>query len=195
MGRLFDPEALEQSAPDSTGVHQMEGATIHRLGSPGKRVAEVIGPIVPGKIIHYKTKGKWSTHQVLAYLLSVTGPAAVYLSTYTASEDPIRYIVQSLQQGLITDLHCVFDYRIRTYNAAAFQLIQANCSNIGLVKNHSKVLVVQNDEWQLTAITSSNLNNNSRVEVGVLFTDPETAQFHRDWILDEIDGANKSATK
>lgn len=192
---LFDPSLLHRNTEELSPVHRMEGDSLHRLGAPGKRVADVIGPIEPGKIIHYKTKGKWSTHQVLAYLLSVSGPAEVHLSTYTASEDPIRFIVQSLQQGLITDLHCIFDYRIRTYNAAAFQLIQANCSNIGLVKNHSKVLVVQNEKWQLTAITSSNLNNNARVEVGVLFTDPETAQFHRNWIKEEIDGANQRTAK
>lgn len=160
-----------------------------RMGAKGRKVAEVIGEIIPGKVIQYKTKGKWSTHQVLSYLLSITGPAKVYLSTYTASEDPLRQLVKHLQEGQITELFCVFDYRIKTYNGSAFQLIAHNCPNIALVKNHAKVMVVENEKWHLAVITSSNWNNNKRNEVGIIFTDKESAAFHRDWIMEEINGA------
>lgn len=194
MSDLFSREELQGKVEDPTRVHRSAGESIHRLGSSGKKVAEVIGEITPGSIIHYKTKGKWSTHQVMSYLLDHTGPARIFLSTYTASEDPIRQIVKHLHDGIIQELHCIFDYRIKTYNPAAFQLISRNCPNIALVKCHAKVMVVMNDNWSLTAITSSNLNNNSRVEVGVLFTDAETAQFHSSWMKEEINGANRKTT-
>lgn len=124
MSSLLSIGDLQGHQEEQTTFLKEDAAFVFREGQRGQQVHQVLGELEPGKTIHYKTKGKWSTHQVMSYLLQYSGPAQVYLSSYTASEDPIRQIIKHLQEGDITELFCVFDYRVKTYNGSAFQLLE-----------------------------------------------------------------------
>lgn len=195
MSKLFSISQLNPSrAAGYSVISEDEQPVITRKGIKRQSAADVIGPIERGKTIHYQTQGKWSTHQVLTHILNHTGPAEVYISTYTVSENPARSIVSHVLDGLITSLYCLLDYRIKTYNENAYHLLEKNSRKICLIRNHSKLMVVSNSDWSITWTGSSNLNNNSRIEVGVLSTSPAIADFHRQWIMEKINGSERKTT-
>lgn len=127
-------------------------------------------------------------HQLLAYVLEQTGPAAVWMTTWTITEEPMRSLLQQLRSGSIIELHALLDYRIERRKPEAFQLASSIITRIKLTKCHAKVLVVQNEQWSVTVLGSANFSNNPRIEAGCLFTDRASADFHRTWINDVIEG-------
>lgn len=143
---------------------------------------------MPGQIIPFMTHGAWSLHQLLEYILLHTGPAKVSFTTWTITEDPMRAVLALIDRGLITELLAIFDYRIEKRKPEAFQFANQIVSKIKLTKCHAKVLVVENTDWQVTVIGSSNFSKNPRLEAGVLFTDESTCRFTTQWITAEIVG-------
>lgn len=147
---------------------------------------ESIGELEENKIIKYKSSGSWSTHELLAYLIAKTGPADVYISTWTMGEDPARSIFQLKEKGLIKQLHCLFDYRIDTRAGEAFQFMKSIATTVRLDKCHAKVFVLKNERWGVTVVGSSNFSKNRRIEAGTIFINQEAADFDAHWITNII---------
>ncbi len=157
-----------------------------RLLPAMKSLESTIGELRQGEVIPFMTHGAWSLHQLLEFLLLQIGPSNVMFTTWTITEDPIRAILGLIDRGLITELSAIFDYRIEKRKPEAFQLASNIVTRIVLTKCHAKVMVLQNDNWNVSVIGSSNFSKNPRIEAGVLFTDKATADFTAGWILDEI---------
>jgi len=183
------PVAIPQ-VKQPAGVKRRAGKTMHLIGKSIPQLRGVIGELEQGTSIHFVTHGRWSMHELLGYILFQIGPARVSFSTWTVTEEPIRAIVGLVKEGLITELNCLFDYRIKDRKPEAFQLLQNHVTRLKLGKCHAKVLVAINDRWGVTVIGSANFSKNPRIEAGVIATDLASAQFHEKWILDEIDDKN-----
>jgi hypothetical protein len=136
---------------------------------------------------YFVTKGAWSTHDLLYYLLQHTGPASVYLSTYAISNDAATLLIDLLNTGQIKELHGVLDKRIETRNAKVRQFVGMNFSSIGDKEAcHAKVTVIMNGEHAITLMGSSNYSNNKRIEAGIIIYSQRMAEFNRDWIINVI---------
>lgn len=132
-----------------------------------------------GSTIYFATVGKWSSHELLAYLLSITGPADVGISTYSMTEDPARLIVDFMSQGIIRKMHLVSDKRFKTHQPNAYQLAIANFP-VFLTDIHAKVMVIRNEQWDVVVLGSANFTRNKRREVGCIVADSATAAFYDD---------------
>ena len=86
---------------------------------------------------------------VLEFILSQTGPAKVYVSTFSTSEEAARKTV-----NLYTFMSSVFD-------------------DVYLTENHSKVLLIENDRWMVTVVTSQNQTRGNRTECAMITTQPD----------------------
>ena len=161
-------------------------------GTGSQVIRELIGNINQGETIHYATAGNWNAHELLEHLLQITGPSKVYLTTWAMSENPVRAILNLIDQGLITELNCVFDLKVQDRAPKVFQLIQGITSRVRLVHCHAKVFVIQNDSWGISNNGSANWTRNPRMEAGVLSADPKVAKFHSDWIMRLIQNENES---
>jgi hypothetical protein len=139
---------------------------------------------------HYSTAGAWSLHDMIALLSEKIGTAKLYLSTWTITEEPMRVLFQLIEKGYISELNCLFDYRIEKQKAEAFQLAKVNASRVKLVKIHAKVAVLINEEWAITILGSANLTKNPRIEAGVISSSRVAAEFHAGWIINEIEHGN-----
>lgn len=149
-----------------------------------------IGELVEHKVIKFMSKGAWSMHELLAYLVEKTGPADVHLSAWTMSEDPARVIYKLKEEGLIKKLSCLLDYRIHTNAGDAMQLLLGITDRIALVKTHAKVMVILNKQWGISVVGSANFSRNKRIEAGTIFIHRPSALFEREWIesiLNEAD--------
>lgn len=163
-----------------------EGLAIHST----KALDAVIGKLTPNCHLHFMSKGEWSMHELLSYLLQQTGPARVYITTWTITEDPVAKLFLMKEQGLIQELHCILDYRIKDRKPKPFQFLEQTADRILLTKCHAKVTVIENETWQVAIIGSANYSKNPRIEAGIICTDKQISQFHKSWIeqqFDEVD--------
>lgn len=139
---------------------------------------------------HFASGGVWSTHELLFHLLSIVGPANVFIATWSITEEPARMLVAGLNSGIINSMYGIFDVRVRrrspeTYAFAKHNFCQAKTSIL-----HAKVTVIENENWKISIVGSSNYTNNPRIEAGVISTHDATAEFHKAWILEELKSAN-----
>ena len=146
----------------------------------------VLGELRMGTVVDFYTDGKWSLHQLVEHLLAVTGPAHVYLATWTITEDPVRSLVRLRESGAIRDLYALLNHKVRERCPAAFHLALQQFSGVGEAKCHAKSTVLMNDDWALSIVGSANYSRNPRLEVGAIHLLRESAEFHRDVILKRI---------
>ena len=156
------------------------------IGKAGSKVKDVIGSLEPSQSIHYASMGDWSTHDLLFYFLSQTGPAEVYFTTWAISEFAIRQLYSFVTSGLITKLSGIFDYRNGIHKPAELQFLKQITTNIKAAKCHAKVLVILNETWGISIVGSANFTRNPRIESGVCCNDRQTAEFHKSWIMAEL---------
>jgi hypothetical protein len=175
--KILSPEGFRKSQPST-----------HLIGRSMAQLQSAIGDLDHNLVIQFCTGGRWSMHQLLNYMLLKTGPAKIWMTTWTITEQPMRALLQMINDGLITELNAILDYRIERRKPEAFQLATNLITRIKLTKCHAKVLVVQNDTWNIAVITTANFSNNPRIEAGAIFTDMASAEFHKKWIDDVING-------
>jgi hypothetical protein len=162
-------------------------SSLRRIDDVSKRLHS----LQQGESMHFVSEGIWSMHEMLEEMLRKSGPADVYITTWTITEFPVRRIVMLKEEGLIKSLSCLLDYRIRGRKPGPFQLLQFNASRLALAKCHAKVAIAVNEEWALSCVGSANLSRNPRFEAGVVSASRADAEFHKSW----IDGAIEKYAK
>ncbi len=135
-----------------------------------KDLKKDVGDIHQDTVKAFWSDGKWAMYELLTYLLSVTGPAKVYLSTFSISEASIRAFNTGIEAKMITELHCLFDYTIKKNKVQLLYFANNIANNIKLAPNHSKVILIENDNWKLAVVGSANMTPNPRKEAGVIIT-------------------------
>lgn len=184
---------MHQKAPERTGmsaVQSFASRTTTLLARSGQNLRECIGELQQNTCTMYVTGGRWSAHELRAHILTLTGPARVFMSTWAMSEDSSRLLLTGIESGLITELNCIFDRRLPVRKPGIMQLASKLCTRISLVDCHAKVTVIQNDQWGVSIIGSANDTNNKRIEAGVISTDREAAEFNANWMLQQLEGGD-----
>jgi len=171
--------------PQSVAIVNM-GINRSFIGKSNQKISDVIGDIVQGQTTHYASLGDWSTHDLLFYLLRITGAARVYFTTWAISEFAIRQLYLFIESGLILELRGIFDYRNGIHKTAELEFLRNITTEIKAAKCHAKVTVIENDTWGIAIVGSANYTRNPRIEAGVICADKQIAAFHRTWILNEL---------
>jgi hypothetical protein len=151
-------------------------------------IHNLVGEIKPANFIEFCTAGEFSMHHLLQYLLTVSGPANVYLSTWTIKEEPARVLHALKKSGQIKDLYCALDYRIRTLDAKHFHFIESILTGHVLTKCHAKVIAIEGEKASIAVVSSANMSNNPRIEAGTISCNSVSMRFHKEWIMDCING-------
>lgn len=146
-------------------------------------LSDAIGDLKKGESIHYDTNCGWTPHEMLLYLLGITGKANVYIATWAIKEYPAQTIVSSIANGLIENLYLRLDYRIKTTCPSAYHLLKNNCTGLVEAYCHAKITVIQNDNWDITIVGSANYSKNPRGEAGVITENKEVAEMRKNFIL------------
>ena len=137
-----------------------------------KQLQTDIGTISPGQAYPFSSEGKWSNHELFLYLLSLAGKSEVWLSTFSISEVSIRSFASAIDDGLISKFHCIFDHTIKKNKLDLLFFANNIVTDATLLPNHAKLLLIRNENWQISVIGSANMTPNPRKEVGVIFTIP-----------------------
>lgn len=143
-------------------------------------IEKITGAILPGRSYHFMTN-TISVHEVLEHLLSITGPAFVYLSSFSISEAGIRCLAGLKEDGLLLKLRCLFDHTVRK-NKLPMLLFAGEFGQIRLTGIHAKQILIYNERWYIVVTTSSNFNKIERYETFVITTDLKSFVLYRDAI-------------
>lgn len=130
------------------------------------------------KNIPFISDAEFSTHELIGHLLTQTGPSAVRISSFSISEIAIRNFFRLQESRQITQLSCLFDFSVKRHKLGLLFFASNVASCIRLTKVHAKLIFIDNEEWNLVVVTSANLNNNDKKEVGIIITSPELYSFY-----------------
>ncbi|MES2590895.1 MAG: hypothetical protein V4608_03335 [Bacteroidota bacterium] len=165
-----------------------DGSLVQIRSRASDLIHNLFKEIKPANFIEFCTAGEFSMHQLLQYLLTISGPANVYMSTWTIKEDPARVLHALKKSGQIKDLYCVLDYRIRTLDAKHFDFIESIMTRYVLTKCHAKVIAIEGEKASMAVVSSANMSNNPRIEAGYIACNSQSMWFHKGWIMDCING-------
>ncbi len=109
---------------------------------------------------------------VLQWILDQTGPADIRISSFSISEEFLRRIYFIGKKGLVRSLDIVLDHKATNKTLILWPFIAQTVRNCYLTTNHSKLILVSNDQWVVAMVTSQNLTRGNRYESGFITTDP-----------------------
>ena len=109
---------------------------------------------------------------VIDKILSETGSAEIYISTFSTSEEFLRRIYKLKDQGRITKATMLIDLKASRKTVNLYTFISSVFDDVYLAENHSKVILIKNEKWQVSICTSQNQTRGNRTESGMISTDP-----------------------
>ena len=160
---------------------------------------QAIGKIEKNTDTFILTYGQFSLIDALMVILDQTGPAHVVISTWTAAHAHLDKSQELMSNSEILSLRMIVDRSFKTRQPGYFnhmiKLFGADC--IRELRTHAKFITVINDNFNVVARTSMNLNENPRLENIEISENKEFAAFFTN-IVDDIftevaPGENRSA--
>ena len=111
---------------------------------------------------------KFSSYQLLNYLLDKFGPSKVWITTYGISETVMRQIATRKQAGLISELHLIFSDHVKRIKPAEIQIAENIATSFKHYPCHAKIIVIQSPTQSATITCSMNMNRNNKLESGAI---------------------------
>lgn len=136
-----------------------------------ENVRQLLKPIACTEVQAYFSS-EFQLFHLIEFILEQTGPANLLLTTFSVSEEFVRKLMQMKNTGLISSLAIVADHRTAT-KALRLTLFTNNVAEELLLGNiHAKVLLLENDNWKVSVVTSQNQTRGNRIESGMICTIP-----------------------
>lgn len=141
-----------------------------------------IGPLQHSINKHFFTQGRWSSHELLLYLLSFSGKANVTIASFSISEITIRSFLNAIEKGYISSLDILLNSSVKR-NKTDLLLFAKNVVNkIALANTHMKLTLIENDTWKIIVNQSANSTVNSAWESGVICTEKKVFDLYKEEI-------------
>lgn len=171
------------------GIAEPASCTYH-VGRYGVDLKAVLPELHVDHCHDVPTVGHWSLHDMIGYLLTISGPATVWLATWGFSAEPLKAMLKLLRAGTITELNLLLSDRVKLQCPQAYQLLQSAMNEadikarirVRLEKTHVKMVVITNTDWSITVDTSANLTDNPRLEKYLIRTHHAAAVFNTGWM-------------
>ena len=136
---------------------------------------------------HFVSKGNWSLHELIEFILAQTGKADVTFCTWAIRQEPVRALLAMKEGGLIRTINCILDYRASQRDIETTLLVESNFDKVVYKRSHAKVVVIESNDWKVAIIGSQNFTKNPRIECGIVTTELDAVNFHLNWMNDEIE--------
>ena len=137
--------------------------------SKGKSPSEILRQLATHPLQSHLGRGL-HTLGLLGWILDQTGPAEVYVSTFSTSDAFLRGFYNLKKKGLVLKSVLLADLKASKKTYKLYKEMQQNFDAVYLAQNHSKVVLVQNDEWTVTVISSQNQTYGDRAECTIITT-------------------------
>lgn len=181
MAAAFDPEAHFENITQPLIHHRKRNS---RREIRDLRRAETAADALTGldheTEIYGLTKNQFSLIDVMTAALAITGPAHLCISTWTAAKTETSTVCAFMADSRLKSCRILVDLTFQRRAPGLCQTIRDTFGPeaIRISRNHAKLFVLTNDDWQIVCMTSMNLNWNPRNENFLIRHDPDLAQFH-----------------
>lgn len=131
-----------------------------------KSANETIGPISKGMSLFAVTRGQFSMIDVILACLDKIGPAAVSVWTWTIADYEVQVFERMMMDARITSALLIIDKAALSKNEKVIDnwVLKFGDKSVKFVVNHAKIATIFNNEYQILARGSFNLNFNPRFE-------------------------------
>jgi hypothetical protein len=137
---------------------------------------------------HFYSKGAFNLIQLVLYVLKQTGPASIFLCTYSIAGDSIATLIRKKKEGSILGIRFLIDSRVRSISPKPFDyLITSFPDAYRCCALHAKVALIWNEEWHVSIVGSQNATHNPKLERGIIHTDPAIWNFDLKILKDEFE--------
>lgn len=136
-----------------------------------KLVNQIIKPLSSTPLQAY-LDNRIQLFDIIEKILSETGPAEIYISTFSTSEEFLRRIFRLRRTGLLTKATMLTDLKASRKTVNLYSFISNVFDYVYLAENHSKVILIRNSKWMVSICTSQNQTRGNRTESGMITTDP-----------------------
>lgn len=141
--------------------------SIHDLGSNTKsaeKIGAVVGVISNNMNAHFYSNGEFNLVDIILHVLASTGKADIILSSWSIGNPSLLQLHQAKLEGMIGELYGIVYSRLKTMHPDIFQVATNVFTKLIEADIHAKVVVIKNDAWLLSIVTSANLSYNQRIE-------------------------------
>lgn len=156
-----------------------------------QKIHEAFSQFQGKEIIPVASNGDWSMHHLLEYLLGISGPARVWISSFSINEVAVRTFLNLQDAGLIQELHCLLDLSVKRHNLGLLFFANNIVSGISLSKCHAKMILIENETYTISVVGSANFNINDKKEVAVI----HFGRWFFDFYFDVLSGWIQSGIK
>ena len=186
---MVKPEREETLVPSVSKLDQ-DCREVQVITDVLKRPDE-LGEIWQGIDKHFYSRGAFNLIQLVLYILQQTGPAHVFLSTYSIATESISTLIRKKEEGLITDIRFLIDNRVRSISPKPFDyLITSFPDAYRCCALHAKVALIWNERYKISVVGSQNATHNPKLERGIIHTDPTVWAFDLKVLNDEFERGN-----
>lgn len=138
----------------------------------GRNIATILQPLNKCASQCYLGTGL-HTLGLLNWILQQTGRADVYVSTFSTSEAFLNGFYNLKKKNLIAHSVLLADLKASRKTLHLYRLMQSCFDDVYLGMNHSKIVLVQNDNYLISVISSQNQTYGDRAECTMVTTDLE----------------------
>lgn len=135
------------------------------------------------------TMGEFSLIDMIHSLLKKTGPAELYIATWSAGIKDAHQVAWLRDSNLITGIRLLTDHsyvsRQSKYAASISELF--GVENIRTSEMHAKFVVIKNEKYSVVILSSMNLNANKTCETFTIYENEEIADFYLSFINTHFD--------
>lgn len=149
-------------------------------------LSDSFGQLEQGRDIHFYSFGNFNLVRLLMHLLRQTGPAHLFMTSYSFSMRSIEQLKNRLDTRQLLSFRLIVDNRVRTMSPKPFQMLSTSF-NYRCLSIHAKVALLWNERWKISVITSQNATDNPKMERGVIQTDPSVFEFDRKILEDAFE--------
>ena len=136
----------------------------------GRNISTILQPLSRCATQTYLGTGL-HTLGLLAWILQQTGRADVYVSTFSTSEAFLNGFYNLRKKELIGHSVLLADLKASRKTLHLYRLMQSCFDSVYLGMNHSKIVLVQNDNHIVSVISSQNQTYGDRAECTMVTTD------------------------
>jgi len=156
--------------------------------------SSAIGELSPGCELFAFNKGQFYLVDIIAHILRQIGKSDIDILTWAIGNETIDKLVSLQSKGLINQLRIIIDYSYATMHPEYCHKLRQIFGDeaIRVTKNHAKITLIRNQEWNISIRSSMNLNENRRLEYFEISDDKELmgyfVDFFDEWFMTQSTG-------
>lgn len=126
-------------------------------------------------------------YHIIDWVIQQTGPVHLLNTTFSVAEEFLRAIFRLKSKGMILSSVEIADLKSAAKTQKVNDLLRGVFDEVYLAENHSKVILLWNDDYKITIITSQNQTRGNRNEGGIIINDTSVFEKMKNEIMKMIE--------